>query len=188
MKDVAFSMWKWTAVGLLVGAVGGMLLFGIGRRRGTRTYRWRLALWTLALSLPGGTVMVTAGCAGVSEKKAEKKPDLQSQDLQVMCYEQVDVPSFYDTGSQDLPTLCYKSADIQPSPDIPSPDTAIMCYDPMPPDIIPDPLPDVVEPDDLIMCYKQLPDAIAEPPEVIHLDDDLLMCYFAGDFPTDTES
>jgi hypothetical protein len=213
MKDVAFSMWKWIAVAVLAGAVGIMLLLGLGRRRGTRTYRWRMSLWALALSLLGGSAMVGTGCDEMFEAKSacyitvdivdagsepDSKPDATLQEVQATCYKQwvpEDMVPQPDAGP-DIQVLCYgpmpsditNQPDSQPNDTQAPPDAIIMCYDPMPPDIESEPPPDVVEPDVQIMCYEDIPTDIKEHPKDVPDYPDLVMtCYFAGDFPEEEE-
>ncbi len=52
------------AAGILSGILSLMMLVGLGRRRGTRPYRFRLALWALVLGL-GGAAGTTAGCSQI---------------------------------------------------------------------------------------------------------------------------
>ena len=204
MKDVALSMWKWIAVAILVGTVGGMLLLGIGRRRGTRAYRWRLALWTLALSLLGGTVMMTSGCEETFKPQVscydtvyqpvdlmneDGGPDLQSQELQATCYKQADTWREPDEASQREPDEASGRA-----PDESSGRIFDTCYLPPLPDAFVE-QPDMQSPGDVnapdvqIMRYEDIPPDV-KPQTDSHsvLLDIPPTCYFAGEFPPDTES
>ena len=142
MKDIVISMWKWIVVGVLLAAIGIFLVTGLGRRRGTRSYRWRMALWTLSLALLSGGVMVSQGCSVGSEKMdndSVSPMDLDNED-----------------SSQDAMIMCYD--DIQIAPDI-KPDEMIMCYKAM---------PDIqdAKPDQMIMCYEAMPDDIMDDKDV----------------------
>lgn len=61
MKDLLASHGKWLLSGLLLLSIAILMLFGLGCKRGTSTYRWRMALWTAALALLG-TVSLSTGC------------------------------------------------------------------------------------------------------------------------------
>jgi hypothetical protein len=209
MKEFLITFWRWIAVGALLLAVGAMLTVGLGRRRGTRTYRWRMALWTLALALMGGTVFTVASC------------DSSGRDF-VMCYKDtasMDAEQPADTGNPDVPALCY-AADVEQPPDVPVlcylpdigpqpdvgtvedsavPDVPILCYAPRLPDAVVmcyedvsaiDTVEDSGQQDVLILCYEPLPpDAVEAPDAAENPDskDETLdippMCYFAGSDP-----
>jgi len=70
---------KKLAAGILSGILSLMMLAGLGRRRGTRPYRLRLALWALVLGL-SGTTLATAGCSqfGCVECYSPPAPDVET--------------------------------------------------------------------------------------------------------------
>jgi hypothetical protein len=142
MKAMTVAAWKWILIAALVAAVGGLLLFGLGRKRGTRTYRWRMAMWTLALSLMGGLGFISLGAS-----MAGCEPPGTSQ-----CYAAVppgDMIAPDSTTQPDGMVTCYEPlVDL-----IPQPDNQVMCYAPRPPDI------DVnTQPDTQVMCYEPIID------------------------------
>lgn len=169
MKDVALAAWKWIAIGLLVGIAGGMLVLGVGLRRGTRTYRWRVALWALALSLLGAGGITVAGC----ENPLKPEP---------MCYDPVQI--LPDTEGQDLPDSGGQSLDVQDEST--GSEDLMTCYKPGP-DLSP-PADTSLEPDVVIMCYEDVPPDLLPQPEDGGPADLPEMCYFAGDFDTDSTS
>jgi hypothetical protein len=59
-------------VGVLVLLVGLLLLLRVGRNRGTRAYRWRMALWRTALGLAGGTFLFLGALGLISCRDSGK--------------------------------------------------------------------------------------------------------------------
>ncbi|MBM4355647.1 MAG: hypothetical protein FJ109_17970 [Deltaproteobacteria bacterium] len=214
MKAMTVAAWKWIVVAALVAAVGLLLLFGFGRKRGTRTYRWRMAMWTLALSLMGGIGLISlgatmSGCDKESQPScyAAVPPDTLGQDVkvnpdaQVTCYE----PPWDAIVAPDVPVLCY--APRPPDTEVTTePDTPVMCYEPIldvKPDgttvepemvqtcylIAIDALPqDADEPDMQVTCYAPvLPDWIEQDVKPEQKEEDIqIMCYDPA-LPEDTK-
>ncbi len=151
MKAMTLAAWKWIVIAVLVAAVGGLLLFGLGRKRGTRTYRWRMAMWTLALSLMGGIGLISLGATmsgcelpGTSQcyaavppgdllQEQTVQPDAQADllpppDMQVTCYAprppdwtEQDVRA--DQKEEDIPVMCYEPImDVKPDGNTVEPD------------------------------------------------------------------
>jgi hypothetical protein len=188
MKTLALASWKWILVGGALLCVGLMMAAGLGRRRGTRAYRWRVSLWAFALVLLGGSALAVTGCDSAGKDKAEvATPDATTADKTaepdygVMCYAPRLPDGFSEEGRSgpDVQVLCYVM-DVEPAPDV-------LCYAPLPPDIQED-LPATKdagdEPDVMIMCYDPMIEDVVPVPEEIHEDQDLPMptCY-APPFP-----
>ncbi len=93
MKQVLGGGAKWLVVGALVVLVGLLLLLRVGRTRGTRAYRWRMALWRTALGLAGGTFLFL-GALGLSSCKEEGVAGTASTDA---------VPSARKASAQPKP-------------------------------------------------------------------------------------
>jgi len=210
MKENFLGLGKWIVVGTVLVAIGCLLAVGMGRKRGTRSYRWRMAMWSLVIGLVGGGAIFVSSCSSIG------KP---------MCYDPI-APPMEDTGTggddftapdaapQDTPqeeeqrVLCYAPrlpdeveqppADavmcyFQVPPDtVDEPDLPVLCYAEMLPDVTTDPPDTADEPDVFVTCYKMIPDIVGEDqetPDAQHktdatqLDPDMMMCYFAGDPP-----
>ena len=166
MKENLVSMGRWVVAGILLLAIGVLMITGMGRKRGTRSYRWRVALWAMLLGFTGAAPLVMMGC---DDEKKDK-----SEDVQPTCYAvEFDGWEDPDDATTDPPdqqvlcyaprpeelVTCYKDAAIQPWPDIQP-----TCYKPLPPDVV-------------VMCYEDasaLPD-LQPPPEDI-----IVMCYEAA--------
>jgi hypothetical protein len=59
VKSFVAANGRWVLAGLVLVVVGLLVVTGLGKRRGTRLYRWRVGLWVVALGLMGGVY----GCA-----------------------------------------------------------------------------------------------------------------------------
>jgi hypothetical protein len=167
MKTMAVAAWKYVLVGGLLVAIGILLATGAGRRRGTRAYRWRLAMWTLVLSLIGGAGFVVTGCDKPEDKKADAG--------RVECY--AAMPDDL-TVQPDERVMCYERMPDLVDP----PDQMILCYAPLPPD-------NLDQPDEMVMCYEPILDVTTTPdygqptcyaplpPDNIDQPDEMIMCY-----------
>jgi len=213
MKENLASTGRWLVVGAALAAIAVLVVLGLGRTRGSRTYRWRMALWTLVIGLTGGTIFWAGGC------DTFRKP---------MCYDPVQYPEDVvdaegprgDTGNQsDEFVYCYAPDEpdrwVEPRPtcylpdisDVPRPDEPdarampdlVMCYaDVQSPDLEGEP-PDAAPADSgesgevLITCYKMVPDMVedqggnheddASGSDAVSMKVDMMMCYFAGGDP-----
>jgi hypothetical protein len=173
MKEYMMTSGKWFAIGGLVALVGLMMAVGLGRKRGTKAYRWRVAMWALALTLLGGsTVLTTSGCDGL-----------------VMCYDpvQTDLGSDKEDVTSELPPVACYAADIGPMdseptdmmcylPDLGQPDQPQpTCYAEMPPDVTPDP-----QSEDVQKIQPDVIDEANETPDAIQMSD-MMTCYLVAD-------
>jgi len=161
MKEYALSMWKWILISGLLLAVGVLLLLGMGRKRGTRTYRWRMALWSLALTLLGGGVILSAGCAGEGREKTG------SDTLQPTCYAmRIDAVVTPDGEDQpDFRVSCYAMRiDAVVTPDGENqPDFGVSCYVADIPRRKPEEVRVMCYEDVQVMCYEPVFDAGSKP-------------------------
>jgi TonB family protein len=90
MKEILLSSGRWMVVGMLLALVGILVVTGIGRRRGTRAYRVRMALWQAVLVVVGGATLLglTVGQQGCRDK--ETSPGTQGEFP--LCYAPVAPP------------------------------------------------------------------------------------------------
>lgn len=126
MKEHVLSMGKWVVVGGLFVVVGFFVISGLGQRRGTRSYRLRLATWSMLVGLMGGGALLVSGCPESSGKKGS------GVDATVTCYKDIhdkDAQAI-DTQEQDIQDEDVQEKDTN----YPLQDAIIMCYDPLPPD------------------------------------------------------
>jgi hypothetical protein len=56
VKSFVATNGRWILAGLVLVVVGLLVVTGLGKKRGTRLYRWRVGLWVVALALMGGVV------------------------------------------------------------------------------------------------------------------------------------
>ena len=127
MKDVALAGGRWILAGVLLAVVGVLLALPLGRRRGTRLYRWRLALWALALGLVAGGAL-----SGCSPKSTQTNTGTAVPDDAVQ-------PSGNDANVPPPGVKCYDRALPDPPPPPPT------CYEPVAPDPVPPLTSDVAE-------------------------------------------
>lgn len=178
MKEYVVSWGKWILAGLLLAGVGALMMTGAGRKRGTRLYGWRIALWGLAITLMGSAPYF------IAEAKAAEKVWQGDADLETEMDELGQPrPKCYKPAPPPKPRpMCYKpkpppkdpppdeneeSAEEDPPPPIktcyaPMP----TCYEPMPTcyEPIPDPPPPPPPDDPQPTCYAPMPDPPPPPP------------------------
>jgi len=191
MKEIAVSAWKWILVSVLLLSIGVLLAVGLGRKRGSTSYRWRMALWTAALTLLGGGMMITAaGCDKEKEEPTCYKPamedvlDIQGEDGRIFCYapEQPDAliecyaplpPDIHDAKQPDVQVMCYEAPEdyfTNPQDTVQQPDEMIMCYEPV--------FDAYTPPEDVqVTCYAPLPPDMTEHQDVVAEEDVPIMCY-----------
>ncbi len=119
MKIFVAANGRWFLVGLVLLAVGLLVATGLGQRRGTRCYRWRLGLWVLALSLMGaGGVAGCKGSAPGSEKPGVVAPQVGGEKLDPEDEKksQVEPAGKPRGGEEDSPSmmLCYQAVATPP--------------------------------------------------------------------------
>ena len=160
MTENLHGAWRWVLVAVVLAVLGLLLATGLGRKRGTRLYRWRMLLWGIALAMMGGSVglaspatkgakarskhrQLSTSAAGIDSFQAA--PDPPKPEPRVTCYQEVAIEPEVEPKPPDPPVTCYK-----PMP----PDPPVTCYEPMP-----------VPPDDIEMptCYEPMPD----PPDPV---------------------
>jgi len=73
LKESLLAMGKWGVVMALLLVIGLLMATGLGRRRGSRAYRVRVALWQAVLVIAGGTALfgLTVGQQGCRELSHE---------------------------------------------------------------------------------------------------------------------
>lgn len=184
MKENFVSWGRWIFAGLLLVGIGALMITGLGRKRGTRSYRLRMTMWAMLIGFTGGAPLAMLGCDTEKDEVEERQPTCYAvefdavQDLNVpqedavMCY-LPRLPDASSDGGPDVLVTCYKDAVELPQ---------VMCYDPALPDIKADPpKKDIMEvcyghqnmdvqlppPDVQVMCYEDV-SAIDVPP---------VMCY-----------
>lgn len=188
MKEHMLSVGKWLVVGGLLLVVGVFVAFGLGRTRGTRSYRWRVSLWTALVGLMAGGALLVSGCprSEPSADPADATGDKTGLRGPAKTYEGSTHPPCYGDENYDwspqppppqkdvkegpnpwqVPEVCYghEEYDWQPQPPPPPPpkDTIEACYGHGDFDEwSPPPAPDIVEKKD-----AQFP-----------LEDAIIMCY-----------
>ena len=63
MRDAAIGAGAWILVGILLAAIGLLIVTGLGRTRGTPLYRLRMNLWKTAVAAAAGAgIVLGAGC------------------------------------------------------------------------------------------------------------------------------
>jgi hypothetical protein len=177
MKEMLLAAWKWVVIAAVLGAVGFFILFGLGKKRGTRAYRLRVALWTLALGLMGGGALLTTAACDKGEK--EKEEDAQKvPDFQGTCYaapmdyfaqpDEKDARAVPDSQDEELLIECYAPImDVRGNDAAETPEITVTCYKPAPDIVTKD---GNVQPDQIIMCYEPVLDAKPQP-------DIMITCY-----------
>lgn len=75
MKDIGFIHGRATLALLFLGLVGALALLRIGNKRGTRAYRVRIALWSMAVMLTAGTAVLAGTAAADAETVSPISPD-----------------------------------------------------------------------------------------------------------------
>ena len=123
MRELGFEAWKWIAAGVLMGVLTVMMVLGLGAKRGTLLFRFRLSLWMLVMGLGGaaaGTGCDSQGLTGTPTPDGLSDPT---------CYAPVDAGTEPDALS-----------DPGMEADAPDPDM-VTCYSP-PWDPPPEPIPD----------------------------------------------
>ena len=90
MKEHVFSLGKWLIVAGILAILGVLLVTGLGRRRGSRFYRWRLAMWSTLIALIGGGALLVTSCSSdkspVVKCYTELGLDKKSEEDFLMCY------------------------------------------------------------------------------------------------------
>jgi hypothetical protein len=156
MKDVIAGAGRWTFVGLVLLLVAAMVAVGLGKKRGTRLYAWRMALYAVALTLLGGAP--TQVRADEPKKTGDVPPGAMKS-----CYDMA-MPDPEETPEVEEPKTIYgppPAPDPEPEPDPDDVEPMPTCYKPMPP-LPPEP-PTPVAPtrpqdDSETLCYRSLPD------------------------------
>lgn len=167
MKEYIGSLGKWVVAGLLLAAIGALMMTGAGRRRGTKAYGWRIALWGLAVALMGGAPFVS-GQASASQKgwkaDASVSGEVDDQDdPRPRCYRPMPQPTCYKPMPPPQDPSDEDEADQEPQP---VPGDIKTCYAPVPP-------PTCYEPMPVPSCYEPMPDNPPPPPP----DDPQPTCY-----------
>jgi NADH:ubiquinone oxidoreductase subunit K len=174
MKTTAITFSRWIVLGAILATIGILTL--IARRRGSRLYGWRIALWALALSLMGsgsllaapassgkGSTTVAIDNTGAAETSADDEIAPKCYKPMPTCYKPLPPPPPPEEdpdGDKDDDKGDDKDGDDAdgPKPD----DPVILCYEPMPScyePIAPEP-PPVVQP----TCYAPMPEPPPPPP------------------------
>lgn len=187
MKTAALSFGRWFFLGAILFVIGALTVAGAGRRRGSKAYGWRIALWALALSMMGGGTVLAA--------PQVKSPDAAAIDntgaAEIGLGDEI-VPKCYKPMPEEEepkppPTLCYRT---MPNPDPngdPPADPPVDGDDsegdedegagdkPKPPvvmpscyEAMPEPSPPPVQPTcyaPMPTCYKPMPPDPPEEPE-----------------------
>ena len=167
MKENVITAGKWIVAGALLLAVGFFVVTGVGRKRGTRAYRTRIALWTILLGLVGGggALMVSSCDPPASCYKPvmnDTGGDVEAADKKSIDYGQ---PTCY--APRIDPDYSAPQLDVKPEAGFPLEDATVTCYLPrIEPDYVaPEPdANDVSEPDyGQPMCYAPRLDPDIEP-------------------------
>ncbi len=168
MKTAALSFGRWIFLGGILFTIGILTVVGAGRRRGSKSYGWRIALWALALSMMGGGTLMAAPQAKNPDSTAIDTTDAAEfsagDEIMPKCY-------------KPMPT-CYKPMPPPPPPpDTPQPDgdkpdgsddgdnTDDAAGDkPTPPEVMP-------------TCYEAVPEPPPPPPPTCYAPMEPPMCY-----------
>lgn len=187
MKVMIASAWKWVLAGVLLAALGLLLVLPWGRKRGTRLYRTRINLWSRLLMLVPMSALILSSQSGCKEPKASEA----LSDENPRCYKPAIMKDVTDTVEEKDTTIvapdtrvgpqpkCYDRAEPMPEPpalqpgtkafkgqgDDPKPEPVIMCYDAPPP-------PKVQPPEPQPTCYEPVdptiePDVVEQKPDVV---------------------
>ncbi len=181
MKTAALSFGRWIFLGAILFAIGLLTLVGAGRRRGTKSYGWRIALWAFALSMMGGGVVLAAPQVKSPDGAAIDNTGAadfgQGDEIAPKCYKPMPV----EDEPEPPPALCYRALPDpeppddpptdppeddgdDPGDDPPPPDVTPTCYMPMiaPP---PPPPPTCYAPMPMPTCYEPMPPDPTEEPD-----------------------
>lgn len=191
MKIAALSFGRWILLGAILFAVGILTVFG-ARRRGSKTYGWRIALWALALSMMGGGAVMASpqtkgpdaaaidntGAAEFGEadeilpKCAQPMPTCYKPQPPKMCYRTLPPTE----PPEDPPPVPPEDGDPDDDKndgdkdegvgDVPKPPVVMpSCYEAMP-DPPPPPIqPTCYAPMPMPTCYEPMPPPPDPPPE-----------------------
>jgi hypothetical protein len=193
MKTIAIGFGKWIVLGVIFAAIGLLMALPAGRRRGTRTYGWRIALWAFAITVMAGAPVLFSASneAMAAVSQADEYEDGEADKPQPKCYKPImrktcyvpvrtcyapmpeppDPPPPPDDDDDDGDDDGKDGKTVEPGPGIPDPPVMCYkpmpmptCYEPMPPDPDPDPEP------------KLVPESEPEPDS----DDPSISCYFTS--------
>jgi hypothetical protein len=129
MREYGIEAWKWIAAGALMALLTCMMVLGLGAKRGTWLYSFRLSLWMMVMGL--------GGAAGCSDTTLSGRPDADQQDTPVSELECYAAP--WDPPPEPPP-------DTNTDPDVEPDIVCVECYQ-APWDPEPDAPPDVEDED-----------------------------------------
>ena len=178
MKENFISLGRWVVAGILLLAIGVLMITGMGRKRGTRSYRWRMAMWAMLLGFTGAAPLAMMGCD--DEKKDDSEEEYREgcytvgidavedvgqprPEIQVTCYEPLPEEVRGTCYLVDMPDVCY----VAP----PEQDVYEACYGHMEEYDI-HPQPDIPKPPEDIMVTCYVPALDVQPQDVPPV-----MCY-----------
>ena len=194
MKVHLWTAGRWVALAGIFIAIGALMAVGSGRRRGTKAYGWRIALWGLAVALMSGGALL------VSQAQAGKKPPSKTiavdgekvshDEPRAKCYDPMPPPKCYkplpppeedpeEVKPPDPPPTCYAPMPtcyepMPPEPPTP-PEVQPTCYEAMPPEPPPEP-----PPPEIPTCYAPMPPPDPGPDEskTEAPEDPQMLCYY----------
>jgi hypothetical protein len=180
MKTAALSFGRWIFLGAIIFVIGVLTVIGAGRRRGSKPYAWRIALWAMALSLMGGGAVMAAPQVKSPDGTAIDSSDAASfsdgDEMAPKCYKPM--PTCYKPMPPDPPPVDPpEPGGDEPDSDMNDgdkddakgdkpvpPEIMPTCYEAMPPPPPPPP-PTCYAPMPEPTCYSQLPPDLPEEPD-----------------------
>jgi hypothetical protein len=176
MKSFVAANGRWFLAGLVLVAVGLLVVTGLGQRRGTRWYRWRVGLWVLALSLMGAGGV--AGCKGSvpgTEEPGGAAPKVAGEKLNpgAKANAPEGLTGKADDGEEESLVMCYQQVMVEPEGTARNPvdveaesPPVMMCYETVPigpeGEVEPEgtarnPVDVEAAPPPVMMCYETVP-------------------------------
>ena len=135
MRDLLTAAPKWMLGAAAIVALGLLILFATGRRRGSRAYRWRMALWGFVIGLLGSTPSCvdppgqppdpgepTESCYGFAPKDYDRSLVDKEGHLRVDWLKSRGAGAAYDAAESDGTSVEYDAVEEDVALDYGAPD------------------------------------------------------------------